>query len=249
MPNFASASAARAFLKTYLQVAVGGSADVTLDIDKSGFAILELTGSLTGNIYLNLTLVSGDLGLDWIIFNNTSGSYTVTVRPTGASGVVVTQGKRAWLTYNGTNIVAAFSDTTAFSAAAAGANSDITALTGITGGISASGGFNLAGALKGLLALFKVGHLSKSVAGNSDVTLSNTEYVNPYQEFTGALTGNIGVIEPLTDGAMIEVFNNTSGAFTLTVKGASGTGVAVPQGKRQLLGCDGTNWFARAPSI
>jgi hypothetical protein len=249
VPNFATASAARVVLEPYLAVAVGGSADVTLTVDQSGFATYELTGSLTGSINLILTLVSGDKGLNWTVFNNTSGAYTVTVKPNGAAGVAVTQGKRARLQFDGTNIVAAISDATAFGAAAAGANADITALTAITGGISMSGGLNVAGAIKGKLSLPTLGHLTKSVAGNSDVTPTNAEYVNPHQEYTGALTGNINVILPLTDGGLVAVFNNTSGAFSLTVKGSSGTGITVPQGKRQILGCDGTNYFAWAPSV
>ncbi|MDQ3833619.1 MAG: hypothetical protein M3315_08285 [Actinomycetota bacterium] len=85
------------------------------------------------------------------------------------------------------------------------------------------------------------GRLSRSVAGNTDVTLNQSEYENRIQEYTGALTGNINVIVPLTDGAEWLIYNNTSGAFTLTVKGATGTGIAVGQGKRALLYCDGTN--------
>jgi hypothetical protein len=82
--------------------------------------------------------------------------------------------------------------------------------------------------------------LVKSVAGSSDVTLTASEAANSVLEFTGALTGNISVIVP-TAVARFYVFNSTSGAFTLTVKTAAGTGIAVTQGTRQILHCDGTN--------
>jgi hypothetical protein len=59
-------------------------------------------------------------------------------------------------------------------------------------------------------------------------------------EFTGALTGNINVIVTTTVNVYY-VFNNTSGSYTLTVKTAAGTGVAVTQGNRTILECDGTN--------
>ncbi|MGI8426331.1 MAG: DUF2793 domain-containing protein [Actinomycetota bacterium] len=85
-----------------------------------------------------------------------------------------------------------------------------------------------------------VGRLSKSVAGGSDVTLSAEEARNQILELTGALTANIDVIVPAAPWKWI-VYNNTTGAFTLTVKTASGTGVAVTQGKRALLYADGTN--------
>lgn len=101
--------------------------------------------------------------------------------------------------------------------------------------------------LKGNLSALAFGRLSKSVAGSSDVTLSNIEYDSSIIELTGALTGNINLILPLTDGALWEVYNNTTGAFFLTVKGATGTGVVVVQGRRRRIYCDGTNIVATGP--
>lgn len=82
--------------------------------------------------------------------------------------------------------------------------------------------------------------LSKSVAGSGDVTLSTDEQRRRVLEFTGVLTGNRNVIVDDTVWDWI-VYNNTSGAFSLTVKTAAGTGVVVPQGKRSTLYNDGTN--------
>lgn len=82
--------------------------------------------------------------------------------------------------------------------------------------------------------------LIKSVAGAADVTLTSVEAANQMQQYTGALTGNINVIVP-TSVAQYYVFNNTSGAFSLTVKTVAGTGIAVAQGTRTILACDGTN--------
>jgi hypothetical protein len=85
-----------------------------------------------------------------------------------------------------------------------------------------------------------VGLLSKSVAGGTDVTLTALETRNEILEFTGTLTANINVIVPVIPWEWV-VYNATAGAFTLTVKPASGTGVAVTQGKRAILYADGTN--------
>lgn len=85
------------------------------------------------------------------------------------------------------------------------------------------------------------GRLSKSVAGGQDVALSATEYANCILEFTGALTGDINVIVPASPCRQWTVYNDTTGAHTLTVKPASGTGVAVSQGKRSVLYADGSN--------
>lgn len=84
------------------------------------------------------------------------------------------------------------------------------------------------------------GRLAKSVAGASDVTLTASEATNAIQEYTGALTGSINVIVPTATGFYL-VYNNTSGAFSLTVKTSAGTGVTVSQGKKRLVYCDGTN--------
>ena len=89
------------------------------------------------------------------------------------------------------------------------------------------------------------GSLSKSVAGSSDVTLTDLdgaidEHRKMVMEFTGTLTGNINVIVPATS-KLYFIHNNTSGAFTLTVKPSAGTGIAVTQGSKDILIADGTN--------
>lgn len=85
------------------------------------------------------------------------------------------------------------------------------------------------------------GVLSKSVAGGVNVTLTAVEAGNGILVFTGALTANISVIVPATPTRPWIVYNNTSGAFTLTVKTAAGTGQVVTQSKVALLFSDGTN--------
>lgn len=89
-------------------------------------------------------------------------------------------------------------------------------------------------------ATISFSRLVLSVAGSSNVTLSSAQAANDVQEYTGILTGNISVIVP-TAVSRWWVYNNTTGAFTLTVKTAAGTGIAVTQGTRLILHCDGTN--------
>lgn len=101
-------------------------------------------------------------------------------------------------------------------------------------------------------ALFTVGRgrsvdfiytaLNKNVAGSADVTLSSTEASNLLIKFFGTLTGNINVIVPsVVNEYMIR--NATSGAFTLTVKTASGAGIVATQGEQAFIKCDGTDCF------
>lgn len=88
----------------------------------------------------------------------------------------------------------------------------------------------------------KFGMLSKSVAGGIDVALSAAEAANMYVAMSGVLTGNISVTVPTLGFGLWVLFNNSSGAFTITFKPApSGTGIVVAQGKRAIVLCDGTN--------
>lgn len=89
-------------------------------------------------------------------------------------------------------------------------------------------------------ALFpNVGNRVAITVTSADVTLSAAQARGRYITASGTLTGNRNVIVPV-EGEWI-VFNNTSGAFTLTVKTASGTGVAIAQGTRAIVLADGTN--------
>ena len=93
---------------------------------------------------------------------------------------------------------------------------------------------------KGQVSSYSTTLLNKNVAGSANVTLTNAEAQNTIQQYAGLLTGNINVIVPTTV-ALYYVYNGTTGAHTLNVKTAAGTGVAVAQAGRSILYCDGTN--------
>lgn len=82
--------------------------------------------------------------------------------------------------------------------------------------------------------------LAKDVAGGANVTLTAAEARKGVLHFSGALTANISVIVPDRQRQWT-VHNNTSGAYSLTVKTAAGAGVVVGQGKHAILRGDGTN--------
>ena len=94
---------------------------------------------------------------------------------------------------------------------------------------------------------FGAGYLAKSVAGSANVTLTSNnadptaEASKKVIEFTGTLTGNIYVFIPAVENNYI-FFNNTSGAFSLTVAptGHSANGVAITQGAHTVQYCTGT---------
>lgn len=86
------------------------SADVTLSTDEARHAVIELTGTLTGNRNLIVPASSKF----YLIQNLTSGAFTVTVKTPAGTGVVVAQGKRAFLYSDATNVVTSLSDLPGF---------------------------------------------------------------------------------------------------------------------------------------
>ena len=78
------------------------------------------------------------------------------------------------------------------------------------------------------------------VSGTGNYTLSGVQLNRISYNLTGTLTGNRSIIVPATV-QQYWITNATSGAYTLTVKTASGTGIVVPQGYAYILYCDGTN--------
>jgi len=72
-----------------------------------------------------------------------------------------------------------------------------------------------------------------------DWIVSGIQHRAEYLTITGALSVNRNLIVPNYWDGMI--FNNTTGAYTVTVKTSAGTGIVVGQGKRAILLADGTN--------
>jgi hypothetical protein len=93
------------------------------------------------------------------------------------------------------------------------------------------------------------GTISVNVAGNTDVTLNIGQAAHNVIICTGVLTGSINLIVPLIDGWQWIVFNNTTGAYTLTVKGATGTGIAITQGKTATVYTDATNVYRATADV
>jgi len=105
-----------AFAAGYLSKSVAGSSDVTLTTAnasataESSNKVIELTGTLTGNITVFIPAKENN----YVFFNNTAGSHTVTIAATGhtANGVAITQGGHAHVYCDGSsdfNVVNVFS--------------------------------------------------------------------------------------------------------------------------------------------
>jgi len=83
--------------------------------------------------------------------------------------------------------------------------------------------------------------LALSVTGGT-TTLTSAQAANTIQVYGGTLTSNAVIIVPPTV-QLYAITNNTTGSYTFTVKTASGTGVAIPQGTSLTVTCDGTNVY------
>jgi len=107
----------------------------------------------------------------------------------------------------------------------------------------ATDGINFVTIGYGKSATFAFDYIVIAVPGTGNYTLAGTELNRVSYKFTGVLTGNRNIIVPNTV-QQYWVDNQTTGAFTLTVKTAAGTGVTVTQGARAIVYCEGTNVVA-----
>lgn len=80
---------------------MAGASDVTLTAAEALHAEHEYTGTLTGSISV---IVPASEKKYWI-YNNTSGSFTLTVKTSAGTGVLVPQGGKSILYCDGTNVV------------------------------------------------------------------------------------------------------------------------------------------------
>ena len=88
-----------------------------------------------------------------------------------------------------------------------------------------------------------------TIAGLSSGTVTATpaQYGKSVITLTGALTGNVTINFPVSQ-QLTTIANNTTGAFTVTVKTAAGAGAVVTQGGQETIYGDGVNLNPRLGS-
>lgn len=214
---------------------VAGSANVNLTAVQAGAGMLVFTGALTGNIDVIVPAVSAK----WEVANQTTGAFTLRVKTAAGTGIYVAQGKNTALWCDATNVLDAKTDFPS------------PALTGNpTAPMAASGDNSTSVANTGFVFNATDGMATVSVAGNTDVTLTQAQYGSAIVNLTGALTGNINLKFPQQTGQWV-VANNSSGAFAITAKttAAGGATAVLPQGSAVVVYSDGTNvYFASSTS-
>lgn len=198
----------------------------------AGYGLMAISATL--NAEYSVVEVAGDYTAQTSNRANllvwTDGSGTITMPPSGTAGdgwfcAISNQGSGALsVAGNGSNVDGSSTVTL---------NPDESCFV-----ICSGGAFYTVG--RGQPPDFAITLLTKSVAGSSDVTLTASEAANIIQIYGGALTGDIDVIVPAVV-QIYHVYNNTTGSYSLSVRTPLGTGVTVPQAKRRILHCDGTN--------
>lgn len=98
-------AALAAVLMGRLSKSVAGGSNVTLTSGEASNLFIELTGTLTANI----NVIVPATARSFFFYNATSGAYTITVKTSGGTGVVVPQGGRLLIECDGTNVVDAIS--------------------------------------------------------------------------------------------------------------------------------------------
>lgn len=88
---------------TRLVKSVAGNTDVTLTTTEAAFTIIEFTGALTGNINVIVPTAVNR----WYFYNNTTGSFTLTIKTLAGTGLALSQTTRSIYYCDGTNVVAA----------------------------------------------------------------------------------------------------------------------------------------------
>lgn len=210
----------------------GSGANLTVD---AGFAWKPSLSTVVSNAVADVIDFTGQAAATYYVQVDATGAPTRSASSTEALYSVVWTGS-------------AFGTITKLATTVWGAADDVaaqvsTALAATYGSLDARLEAGETVAVAAMLArTWQTGRLSKSVAGSADVTLSAVEANNSVLNFTGALTGDISVIVPLgTNPREWIATNNTTGAYTLTVKGATGTGIGIEQTGFANLYQDGTN--------
>lgn len=90
------------FSDTYLNLNVAGSSNITLTSTQFSSNIIRLFGVLTGNIDVIVPAAVHQ----FIVTNDTTGSFTITVKVSGMTGVVVEQSQSMLLYNDGTDVYA-----------------------------------------------------------------------------------------------------------------------------------------------
>lgn len=105
--------------------------------------------------------------------------------------------------------------------------------------------FKLASKLQGNSTMFRLTYATSSFDSDANKTPAAATYQSPIIKVTSSvsLTATRNFVLPLTQGAILFVYNSTTGGQSIQFIGSSGTGATIANGKHGIIYCDGTNWI------
>ena len=230
-------------VKGYQSVDVAGSANVTLTSNNSTSntddsstddqvhnAILEFTGALTGDINVFTDAVE----TKYIVFNNTTGSQTLTFGPTGGTGVTLKQGAKTIVYTDGTTMVDVMADLGDIAMTSVTSSGNV-AGTNINGSAVISTG-NVAGTnLNATANVISIAGSAPNVASttaNADILLSPNgvagrvtfngggKIQQTAEKITNSATAATGTVNyDVITQAVLNYTTDASGNWTLNIRG------------------------------
>jgi hypothetical protein len=210
-------------VRGYTAVDVAGSANVTLTSNTSTTntdddatddqvhnKVIEFTGALTGAIHVFTDAVEGD----YTLFNNTSGSYSLTFANTGhaANGVAITQGTKSIVYTDGSTIYDVGADL-----GAVGTSSLTVAGAANVGSLTSTGNVNLLAASSLVL---------QDSSGGEYAALKASATTTSYTLTLPAATGSADQVLTTNGSGVLSFVDNTGGTSWVAVKTAGFTAVA-----------------------
>jgi hypothetical protein len=209
--------------------------------DQSRNAALEFAGTLTADV----TIVAPAEEKTWFINENTSGSFSVTMKTAGGTGVVLTQGTQIMVACDGTDMyqTAIPTSVASFTANHLIATSISTSTLTATGHVSAN-----SLAVTSVVSASSVVAASATFSGNVSVASANITGIASISDVVVSTVqvkaNSFGTRLSLTDAASISVALNTSDKFIITLGGnrtlAAPTGLQPTQAGSILVVQDGT---------
>ena len=177
--------------------------------------VLNITATLSGAG----TLIVPTMQKPYIVMNNSSGGYAVTVKTVSGTGISVPNGKTMWVYNNGTDVVTAIdnlpSGTTVGGSAIGTGSVTSVAVSGGTTGLTTSGGPITS---SGTITL--AGTLAVANGGTGRTSLTSNNVI------LGAGTSQVGFVAPGTSGNVL-TSNGTTWVSSPAGGGGGGTVTSV----------------------
>ena len=223
---------------------IGSSTASNIASTSAQYAIVRVTGTLTTTKIITFGSVSEAPYSKIYLVDNAATGGAVTFKAYGQTGVSVAVGEKAFVFYNGTDIVKAASSV------ADGVTTIDFGSTGLTPATATSGAVTVAGTLAltnggtgkttAPAAMANLMGFTSTATAAGTTTLTNTS--SYYQQFTGVTTQTVQlpVTSTLQTGWTFHIVNNSTGNVSVVSSGSNAVITVLP-GTTAMCTCIGTS--------